>query len=158
MDIGPDDNLFDNAIYYAVFMTVLEEVEHIQDRKQYWCNALPGKAYIDELLNSNHPEHIHQVLHMQLDTFYALRDWLLSYTCLKGSKNIAVEEKLAIFLHLTTRPASNRDTQERFSHSGDTISQYIDSLFLINVVIMLIIIIVVSMRSLMPLWLCIPTL
>ena len=110
MDINPDDDLFDDAIYHAVFATVLEEVEHTQDRRQYWYNALLGKAYVNELLNSNHPERIYQVLRMQLDTFYALRDWLLSNTCLKGSKNIAVEEKLAIFLHLTTRPASNRDT------------------------------------------------
>jgi hypothetical protein len=122
MDIDPDDDLFNDAIYHAVFATVLEGEEHIQDRKQYWYSALPGKAYVDELLNSDHPERIHQVLRMQLDTFYALRDWLLSNTYLKGSKNIAVEEKLAIFLHLTTRPASNRDTRERFSHSSDTIS------------------------------------
>jgi hypothetical protein len=31
MDIDLDDDLFDDAIYYAVFATVLEEVEHIED-------------------------------------------------------------------------------------------------------------------------------
>ena len=41
-----------------------------------------------------------------------------------------VKEKLLIFLHLTTRLALNRDTQERFSYSGSTISRYINSLFL----------------------------
>jgi hypothetical protein len=151
IDIDLDDDLFDNAIYYAVFATVLEGVEHIEDWRQYWYNALPSKAYVNELLNSNHLEHIYQVLRMQLDTFYALQDWLLSNTCLKGLKNIAVKEKLVIFLHLTTRPASNHDTQERFSYSSDTISWYIDLLFLINIAIMLMIIIVVSIKSLMPL-------
>jgi len=36
---------------------------------------------------------------------------------------MAVEEKLLIFLHITTWLASNRDTQERFSHSANTISR-----------------------------------
>jgi hypothetical protein len=72
---------------------------------------------------------------MQLNTFYTLRDWLLANTQLKHSKHIAVEEKLLIFLHITTRPASNRDTQERFSHSAYTISlrfhEVLDALLLL---------------------------
>ena len=32
-----------------------------------------------------------------------------------------------IFLQITTQPASNRDVQERFSRSGDTISQYLNT-------------------------------
>jgi hypothetical protein len=52
----------------------------------------------------------------------------LANTHLKASKNVTIEEKLLIFLHITTRPASNRDTQERFSRSGDTISQYLNTL------------------------------
>jgi hypothetical protein len=100
MDVDPDNDLFDDAIYHAVFATVLEGLEHIQDRKQYWYYALPGKVYVDELLNSDHPERIHQVLHMQLDTFCALRDWLLSNTHLKGSKNIAVGRSLRYFCTL----------------------------------------------------------
>jgi len=35
MDIDPDDDLFDDSIYHAVFATMLEGVEHIQDQKQY---------------------------------------------------------------------------------------------------------------------------
>ena len=84
--------------------------------------ALPGYEYINELLNSNHPDRIQSVLRMQLNTFYTLRDWLLANTYLKASKGITVEEKLVIFLHITTRLASNQDTQERFSQFGDTIS------------------------------------
>jgi hypothetical protein len=53
---------------------------------------------------------------------------MLINTRLKTSKNVTVEEKLMIFLHITTRPASNRDTQERFSRSSDTISQYLNTL------------------------------
>jgi hypothetical protein len=48
---------------------------------------------------------------------------------------MAVEEKLLIFLHITTRLALNRDTQERFSHSTYTISlrfhEVLDALLLL---------------------------
>jgi hypothetical protein len=53
---------------------------------------------------------------------------MLINTRLKTSKNVTVEEKLMIFLHITTQLASNRDTQERFSQSSDTISQYLNTL------------------------------
>jgi hypothetical protein len=122
MNIDIDD-LFEEAVFCTVFATIQEDSQH--DKKKCWYTAMPGSKYVDELLNSKHPDRIQQVLRMQLSTFYALRDWLLANTHLKSSKHMAVEEKLLIFLHLTTRPASNRDTQERFSHSGQTISWYI---------------------------------
>ena len=74
MNIDLDDDVFDEAIYHAVFAIVQDEVEHNQDRKQYWYTALLGSEYVDELLNSKHLDRIRQVLHMQLDTFYALQD------------------------------------------------------------------------------------
>lgn len=83
----------------------------------------PGHEYIQELLTSANDERIQQVFRMQLGTFNALREWVSNHTQLRSSRNISVEEKLAIFLHIVTRPASNRDTQERFSHSGETISR-----------------------------------
>ena len=117
MDTNSDDDLFDDAIYFAILSTVQGEA---QDRQRCWQTAMPGSHYVDELLNSGHPNRIQQVLRMRLDIFYALRDWLLANTHLKPSKHISVEERLLIFLHLVTRPASNRDAQERFSHSGET--------------------------------------
>jgi hypothetical protein len=43
-----------------------------------------GHDYIKELLDSGHPERVSHILRMQLDTFYALRDWLVINTDLKG--------------------------------------------------------------------------
>jgi hypothetical protein len=119
------DNLIEDTAFCVVLATIEKEtglVEAVQVQKKRWDTALPGDKYVKELLNSNHPKRIQAVLHMQLNTFYALRDWLLANTYLKDSKIVTVEEKLVIFLYITTRPASNRDTQERFSRSGDTIS------------------------------------
>jgi len=119
------DILIENAVFCIVAKTIQKEadlVEAVQDKKRRWKNALPGGEYANELLNSDHPNRIHAVLRMQLDTFYALRDWLLINTRLKTSRNVTVKEKLMIFLHITTRPASNQDTQEQFSRSSNTIS------------------------------------
>jgi hypothetical protein len=118
------DILIEDTVFCIVLATIQKEAdaEAVQGRKNRWDTALPGYEYVNELLNSNHFDRIQSVLRMQLNTFYTLRDWLLANTHLKASKGITVEEKLVIFLHITTRLASNRDTQERFSRSGATIS------------------------------------
>jgi hypothetical protein len=85
--------------------------------------SMSGSAYIDELLESGHPQRCFEVLRMSLDTFIALRDCLLQTSTLSSSRGLLIEEKLAIFLHIVGRGASNRDTQERFSHSGETVSR-----------------------------------
>ena len=99
-----------------------------------------GHEYIKELLDSAHPERIHHILRMQLATFYALRDWLHANTDLKGDniihnqrirgyrRQVSIEEKLAIFIYISSRGASNRDAGERFSRGGRTISRYVLSL------------------------------
>jgi hypothetical protein len=95
----------------------------------------PGQDYIKELLDSGHPERVHHILRMQLDTFYALRDWLVTNTDLKGhnvtqnqrirggGQETSVEEKLAIFIYIVSRPASIRDTSDRFSKGKNTITE-----------------------------------
>jgi hypothetical protein len=105
-------------------------------RVQRMRSGQPGQEYVKELLDSAHPERVHHVLRMQLATFYGLRDWLLANTNLKGDiivrnqrirgygKQVSIEEKLAIFIHISSRGASNRDTSERFSRGGRTISRY----------------------------------
>ena len=73
---------------------------------------------------------------MKLRNFYALRDWLVENTSLKGTENMTVEEKLGIFLYIVSRPASNQDVQERFSYSSKTISrcfyEVLDALLILN--------------------------
>src|ERR1700733_7080690 len=84
-----------------------------------------GYDYINELLDSAHPERVYHILRMQLDTFYTLRAWLVINADLKGhsitqnqrirgsGRQTSVEEKLAIFIYIVSRGASNRDASER---------------------------------------------
>ena len=93
-----------------------------------------GHEYIKELLDSAHPERIHHILRMQVDTFYALRDWLHTNTDLKGDniihnqrirgygRQVLIKEKLAIFIYILSYRALNQDTSKRFLQGGRTIS------------------------------------
>jgi hypothetical protein len=49
---------------------------------------------------------------------------------LNDSREVTVEEQLAMFMRIIGQNASNRDTQERFQHSRDTISKNIPPLYL----------------------------
>lgn len=60
---------------------------------------------------------------MNLETFYLLRDWLVSNTKLKSSRKVAVEEKLLIFITIASTGLSNRRIQEQFNRGAHTISQ-----------------------------------
>ena len=89
---------------------------------------LSGKSYVDDLLTSAHLQRCFEVLRMSLTSFFALREWLISYTSLQNlrkHKGLSVREKLVIFLYITARNASIRDCCERFNHSGRTISKLV---------------------------------
>jgi hypothetical protein len=97
----------------------------------------PGQEYIKELLDSAYPERISYVLRMQLDTFYALRDWLVANTDLSGTSimynqrrrgsrsEVSLEEKLVIFIYIISKGASNQEASERFSRGQYTITRYL---------------------------------
>jgi hypothetical protein len=59
---------------------------------------------------------------MNLETFNSLRDWLVSNTKLKGSQKVSVEEKLFLFIAIASKGLSNRQAQEQFNRSADTVS------------------------------------
>jgi hypothetical protein len=58
---------------------------------------------------------------MERPTFFKLRRELRAYG-LEGSKNVSIEEKILMFLFILSGQ-SNAVTQERFQHSGETVSR-----------------------------------
>jgi hypothetical protein len=87
--------------------------------KRLWT----GSEYVNNLLNCGNLTRIHNILRMNLETFYLLRDWLVSNTKLKSSRKVAVEEKLLIFITIASTGLSNRRIQEQFNRGAHTISQ-----------------------------------
>jgi hypothetical protein len=57
-----------------------------------------GQTFVNDLLHCGNPNRIRTVLRMCLDTFLALRDWLVENTALQSSRYVTVEEKLFIFI------------------------------------------------------------
>ena len=85
-------------------------------------SALSGSKYVEELLASNH-HRIQETLRMDLYTFRALCRILKERGLLAQTRRTTVEEQVAIFLFIVGNAASNRLAQERFQHSGETISK-----------------------------------
>jgi hypothetical protein len=119
-----DDSETDTEL--ALALAIAGAAQATQSHTLMRTTPLSGKAYIEELITSANPQRCFEVLRMSLETFFALRDWLLLHSCLRGSrkyKGVSVEEKLIIFLYTTSKGASSRDCCERFSHSPSTISK-----------------------------------
>jgi len=87
-------------------------------------SALTGREYVDEVLNCKNPRRCQEVLRMKLEVFHFLCSELKSKGRLTPSRHITVEEQIAMFLYTVARAASNRDVQERFQHSGETVSRH----------------------------------
>jgi len=60
---------------------------------------------------------------MPLKTFFTLRDWCIEHDHLQPTIHIGIEEQLAIFLKIVGENAYKRTAQDRFQHSGETISR-----------------------------------
>lgn len=90
-------------------------------------SSLGEEEYIQEIITTAHLRRCQEVFRMPLETFRALEKWLTEHTPLKGSrKNFSAQRKLAMFLYFVGEGASNRAVQEKFQHSGDTVSHVFD--------------------------------
>ena len=108
------------AMTEAIAVWQLDQLEKIP----YHTSRLSGAEYTTEVIESRNDRRVHDVLRMPLSTFKALVEWVMEKGLLASSKNVSIEEQLAIFLKIVGEGASNRTTQDRFRHSGETISRY----------------------------------
>jgi hypothetical protein len=127
MDIEFDDT-DDEFIEEIVPFIIATVAQSSQNTERIRSLLLPGKAYVNELLATANSQRCKEVLRMRVETFSALRDWLLVHTSLKSSRQkegVSIEEKIVIFLYIVTRGASNRECCERFCYSGRTVSRLV---------------------------------
>jgi len=82
-----------------------------------------GQDYVDDLLTCGNDVRIHTQLRMKLNTFNLLQYWLVKNASLKGSKHVSIEEKLLIFIYISSKGVSNRAAQEQFNRSAQVVSQ-----------------------------------
>jgi hypothetical protein len=91
------------------------------------CRTAPytGSALVKELLESHQWRRCQEVLRMPWHTFKSLVEFFKEHTALADGKHVNLEEKTMIFLSMVGQPMGNRGAQERYQHSGDTISKYV---------------------------------
>ena len=88
-------------------------------------SKLTGMDWVRELL-TGHPIRFSDALAMPKHVYLKLVKELQLYSGLTHSKHVQLEEQVALFLHFCKTGRSVWDLRERFQHSPDTISKYID--------------------------------
>jgi hypothetical protein len=108
------------AVNVAVQATIIYSASNY-DRIPYHTSALTGAAWVTELMNG-HPERIRCELGVHLHVFKIIIEYLkvIGHT---NSREVFLEEQLAIFLYRCTTGLSIRHVGERFQHSNETISR-----------------------------------
>ena len=80
-----------------------------------------GSSWVQEIL-TGHDSKCYEMFRVEKHVFYRLCYKLVEHG-LQGSRYVGVEEMVALFLHTVGHGQCNRLLQERFQHSGETISR-----------------------------------
>lgn len=104
------------AISTALYVNTFLPIQYVH------TSSRTGRRYTAEILRA-HPRRVMKLIRMPITTFLDLRDWIVERGLLSPSRHISVEEQLVTFLWTIGHGASNRETQEQFQHSGETISR-----------------------------------
>ena len=118
------DAEFEEVVIMGVISEYIEKYIH-----KIPCRTLKltGELWVQDVLNG-HPRRYQEQFRMSASIFLSLEKWISTHTeirNLRKHEGISIMQKLAIFLWITGHGASNRDAQEQFQHSGETISRYI---------------------------------
>jgi hypothetical protein len=89
-------------------------------QEPYHTSALSGEAWVLELL-CGHPNRIRTELGMSIEVFSNLVQELRDIGH-QNSRNVSLEEQLAIFLYMCVTGLTIRHVGERFQRSNETIS------------------------------------
>ncbi|XP_021748947.1 uncharacterized protein LOC110714721 isoform X1 [Chenopodium quinoa] len=80
-----------------------------------------GWQWLQEVLSTSGESY--RILRMEPHVFYSLAKLLMDKYGLKSTRTMPAEEALGIFIYLCAQFQSNRNMQNRFKHSGETISR-----------------------------------
>jgi hypothetical protein len=129
-DSDSDDDKLSNYAWVLPIL-LLGIAAQRQELPQSLGRLYTGQEYVDNVLNCSNSARIRDVLCMELNTFYQLRNWLASNTKLDDSRYVSIEEKLFIFIYIARSGQSNCKAQEQFNRSSWTISQLVFNLLLL---------------------------
>ena len=89
-------------------------------------NEQTGHPWVQEILEG-HPIRCYEMFRMEKHVFYQFCIKLVEHG-LKGTKQMGVQEMVAMFLNMVGHGIGNRMIQEMFQHSGETMSRHFQKL------------------------------
>ncbi|KAL5729509.1 hypothetical protein ACHQM5_002449 [Ranunculus cassubicifolius] len=91
-------------------------------------SSLSGENWVKEILSEeSNPKRCQENFRMEKHVFWRFVDLLESRGLLAHSSGVRIEEQLAIFMLTVGHNKRNRLLQERFQHSGETISRHFNT-------------------------------
>ncbi|ETV90755.1 hypothetical protein H310_14493 [Aphanomyces invadans] len=87
-------------------------------------SCLSGEMWINERMRGNHDAFV-ETFRMPRFVFCALLHTVITTGGISDSKYITAKEQLCMFLYFAGHHASSTNIQERFQHSGETVSRYL---------------------------------
>lgn len=126
MDNSEDGEEISQNLVHAtcVFARIIESyyVKYIH-KTPFLNSSHTGNIWVMELLQGN-DKRFFRMFRMDKHVFYRLCSELQNKYEFKGSKRMNVFEILGMFLHILGHGVVIRLAQERFQHSGETVSRY----------------------------------
>ncbi|KAL6502688.1 hypothetical protein OROHE_024341 [Orobanche hederae] len=86
-----------------------------------------GSGFMNEVLHLGNDDRCREMLRMDKHVFHKLSGTLRQKGMLRDTAGVMIEEQLAIFLNIVGHNERNRVIQERFQHSGETISRHFNN-------------------------------
>lgn len=120
-----DGNL--NVILLVAVILVAAYRARRRNARPQHDSALNGHLYFTEIMATENVNRFRQVARMDKETFTLLKQNLLEDGGLRDSMYICTGQKIMILPHVL-RGYTNRETAERWQHSGSTISHCLDNI------------------------------
>ncbi|XP_059312579.1 uncharacterized protein LOC132063865 [Lycium ferocissimum] len=107
----------------VLLVSIIGKYLGVGPKERVHWSILTGADFIKDL-TEGHPRGCYDLLRMSVGCFLQLVDEMKTRGLLTDSRTVRVEEQLAIFLFTLAYNERNRVVQNRFQHSGETISRY----------------------------------
>ncbi|KAH7850954.1 hypothetical protein Vadar_005108 [Vaccinium darrowii] len=118
-----DEDSEDEEVVVLLSLALYEYYNMYIDHRPCRTSMLRGHDYVLEVLNG-HEDRCHQNFRMKPQVFIGFCEALKVHANLKHSRYLTLQEQVCIFLLTIGHNERNRVVQERFQHSGHTISVY----------------------------------
>ena len=114
-----------NFMHFVIIALLkVVQVFCVHERIPQHDSILTGELYFKELMNTRSSNRFVDQMRMPREYFTELHQILILHGSLKDSPKVKSGEKLMIFMHLL-QGFSDRQLNERWQHSGDTISKVV---------------------------------